>query len=101
VRIEYTGTGAPAHTHVYAQIVDPRRNIVVGNVPTPVPIELDGKPHSLSLPLEPIASRTPAGGGYKLQLTSSTTVYDIQRSAGAVNFKRVEIALPVSEPTSR
>jgi ABC-2 type transport system ATP-binding protein len=101
VKIEYTGTGAPAHTHVYAQIVDPRRNIVVGNVPTPVPVELDGKTHSLNLPLEPIASRTPAGGGYRLQLTSSTTVYDIQRSVGAVNLKRVEIALPVSQPTGR
>ncbi len=74
---------------------------MVGNVPTPVPIELDGKTHSLNLPLEPIASRTPAGGGYRLQLTSSTTVYDIQRSVGAVNLKRVEIALPVSQPTGR
>jgi ABC-2 type transport system ATP-binding protein len=40
LRLAYSGTGAPAKTHVYAQIVDPRRNIVVGNVPTPVPLHI-------------------------------------------------------------
>ena len=101
LRLTYTATGAPPGTHVYAQIVDPRRNIVVGNVATPVPLELDGKRHSLALPLEPIASRAPAGDGYKLQLTSSTTVYDIQRSVGLIGFEDVRVALPVSEPTKR
>jgi ABC-2 type transport system ATP-binding protein len=99
LRIAYTGTGVPAKTTVYAQIVDPRRNIVVGNISTPIPIELDGKRRSLRVPLEPIASRAPAGGGYRLQIIPSTTLYDIQRSAGLVNFRQVEVALPISSPT--
>jgi ABC-2 type transport system ATP-binding protein len=98
LRVTYTDTGAPGHTTVYAQLVDPRRNIVVGNVATPIPIELDGEAHSMRLPLEPIASRAPAGGGYKLQIVPATTVYDIQRSAGAIDFSRVDIHLPISKP---
>jgi len=98
LRVAYTGTGAPARTHAYAQIVDPRRNVVVGNVPTPVPLRLDGERHVLELPLEPIASRAPAGGGYELQITSSTTVYDIQRSAGLIDFENVRVELPVTKP---
>ena len=98
LRVAYTGTGAPARTHAYAQIVDPRRDLVVGNVPTPVPLRLDGERHVLELPLEPIASRAPAGGGYELQITSSTTVYDIQRSAGLIDFENVRVELPVTKP---
>jgi len=98
LRITYTGTGAPKDTHLYAQIVDPRRHLVVGNVTTPVPIQLDGNRHTVSLPLEQIASRAPAGGGYELQLTSSSTVYDLQRSAGLLDFEKVEVELPVTKP---
>jgi len=98
LRLHYSAAGAPSHTVVYAQLVDPRRNIVVGNVPTPVPLELDGERHSLSLPLEPIASRAPAGGGYTLQITASSTVYDLQRAAGVIDFDDVRVALPIARP---
>jgi ABC-2 type transport system ATP-binding protein len=98
LRLTYSGTGAPADTHVYAQIVDPQRDIVVGNVATPIPVKLDGEAHSLRLPLEPIASRAPAGGGYELQITSSTTTYDVQRSAGLIDFEDVRVELPVTKP---
>ncbi|MGH2957634.1 MAG: alpha/beta hydrolase family protein [Solirubrobacterales bacterium] len=94
------GTGTPSgsqqRTHVYAQVVDESRNIVVNNVPTPIPIELDGEEHEISLPLERIASRSTAAG-YSLQIVPQTTVYDGQRAAGQVDFRSIEITLPVGQ----
>ncbi len=96
--LTYSGLGAPANTFVYAQIVNPRTNYVLGNIATPIPIVLDGQPHTISRALEMVAARAPAGGGYTLQLTPSSTLYDMQRSAGAVNFSSVSIQLPLGSP---
>ena len=76
----------PAKTWVYAQFVNPRNGTVLGNIATPIPLTLDGRRHSISRDLEMVAGRAPAGGGYTLQLTPSSSLYDIQRSTGAVNF---------------
>jgi ABC-2 type transport system ATP-binding protein len=101
VELSYKGTGAPQGTFVYAQIVNPRSHQVVGNMATPIPIVLDGKQHSISRRLEMIAARAPAGGGYTLQLTPSSTLWDIQRSVGSVNFSNIDVALPLADPVTK
>jgi ABC-2 type transport system ATP-binding protein len=96
--LTYSGTGGPQKTFVYAQIVNPRNNQVLGNAATPIPIVLDGQPHSISRALEMVAARAPAGSGYILQLTPSSTLYDIQRSSGVVSFSSVSISMPLGNP---
>jgi len=95
LRLSYNGTGAPADTHVYAQIVDTARNLVLGNVSTPIPVKLDGRPHSIDRPLEPVAARAVAGKRYRLQLAAASTLYAAQRSSGLLQLTRVGITLPV------
>jgi ABC-2 type transport system ATP-binding protein len=99
LRLAYRATGVsqlPGQlTYVYAQLVDEQRNVVVNNLATPVPIELDGERHQIELPLERIASRSTASG-YHLELTPQTSVYDIQRAAGTVTFEAIEVTLPLS-----
>jgi ABC-2 type transport system ATP-binding protein len=95
--LTYSGTAAPAQTWVFAQLVDPSRNVVVGNQVTPIPVTLDGAEHTLKIPLERMASLSTASG-YELQLISDSTVYDIQRSAGLVDFKSAKVTLPVTQP---
>jgi ABC-2 type transport system ATP-binding protein len=95
--LTYSGVAAPQDTFVYAQIVDPSRDVVVNNQATPIPVTLDGEQHELSLPLERIASRSTAAG-YELQIVGGTSVYDIQRSTGFIDVSRAEVTLPVSEP---
>jgi ABC-2 type transport system ATP-binding protein len=97
--LTYSGTGAPAQTHVYAQLVDPARNVVVGNQVTPIPVTLDGAEHTLQIPLERVASLSTASG-YELQLIAASTVYDIQRSAGLIDFKSAKVTLPVTQPVT-
>jgi ABC-2 type transport system ATP-binding protein len=96
--LAYQGTAAPAKTWVYAQLVNPRNNTVLGNMATPIPLILDGQPHSISRDLELVAARAPAGGGYTLQLTPSSTLYDMQRSTGAVTFNNISVSLPLGNP---
>jgi ABC-2 type transport system ATP-binding protein len=96
VSLTYTGFAAlKPNTHVYAQIADPTNLRVLGNQATPIPLTLDGKPHTVSRPLEPIAARAAAGHGYELELVPSSTLYGAQTTLGAVNFTDMKVDLPV------
>lgn len=95
LRLTYNGTGAPADTHVHAQIVDTARNLVLGNVSTPIPVRLDGQPHTIERPLEPVAARALAGKRYRLQIAGASTLYAAQRSSGLLQLTKVGITLPL------
>jgi ABC-2 type transport system ATP-binding protein len=93
--LDYSGTAAPdPDARVYAQIVDTKANQVVGPVVTPIALQLDGSPHTLTLPLEAIALTATPGSAYSLQITDGTTVYSPQRDAGAVQFSKIALSVP-------
>jgi ABC-2 type transport system ATP-binding protein len=96
LQITYSGSGVSTapRDHVYAQVVDLSSGRVVGNQATPIPVELDGKEHTLTRPLEPLAAQAAAGKRYQLQLIAYTGLYGPQRATGAVDFKRVRVELP-------
>jgi ABC-2 type transport system ATP-binding protein len=73
---------------------------VLGNIATPIPVTLDGQQHSISRDLEMVAGRAPAGGGYTLQLTASSSLYDLQRSAGTVTFNGIDVSMPLGDPVT-
>src|SRR5829696_3573649 len=100
LNLSYQGTAAPAKTWIYAQFVNPRNGTVLGNIATPIPLTLDGQTHSISRDLESVAGRAPAGGGYTLQLTASSSLYDLQRSAGAVTFNGIDVTMPLGDPVA-
>jgi ABC-2 type transport system ATP-binding protein len=100
VDLTYQGTAAPAKTWVYAQFVNQRNGNVLGNDATPIPVTLDGQEHSISRDLRIVAGRAPAGGGYTLQLTPSSSLFDIQRSAGAVTFNNIDVTMPLGDPVT-
>jgi ABC-2 type transport system ATP-binding protein len=93
VRLTYSGTGAA--THVFAQIVDEARNLVLGNQVTPIPIKLDGATHTITRRLEGVAA---AGGRYRLQLIGGSQVYGPARGVGAITFSAARISLPTTSP---
>ena len=52
LRFNYSATGVVDHAsdgkaHIFGQIVDKERNVVVGNQATPIPIEFDGDEHKV------------------------------------------------------
>ena len=98
--LTYQGTAVPAKTWIYAQFANPRNGTVLGNMATPIPVTLDGQQHSISRDLEMVAGRAPAGGGYTLQLTPSSSLYDLQRSTGSMTFSGINVSMPLGDPVS-
>ena len=100
VSITYQGTAAPAGTKLYAQVLDRRTGRVVGNQVRPIPVTLDGQEHTVQRPLEAIATRGGPDAQFTVQIAAGTSVYDRQRSAGAVTLKRVDATLPTVDATA-
>jgi ABC-2 type transport system ATP-binding protein len=94
VTLTYRGKGTPAAGKVFAQLVDVRRGIVVGNQVTPIPLVLDGRRHVVSRSLTPIAAAAAKGTRYTLQVVSSSKVWAPQRGTGTIHVSRVALTLP-------
>jgi ABC-2 type transport system ATP-binding protein len=92
LRLTYSGTGTARH--VFAQIVDEQRNVVVGNLVTPIPVTLDGASHTVSRPLEGIAASITPNHRYHLQVIGGSQVYGPVRGAGAITFSAIRLTLP-------
>lgn len=105
VRLTYstvgiTTTRSDGLTHLYGQIVDRGRNVVVGNQATPIPIKLDGETHTISRTLTRIASvGSPAG--YELQILGQSDLFDAQRAAGALSVESLRVSLPTTRSRKR
>ena len=99
VTLTYSGTAASSDARVYGQIVDESSGLVAGNQITPIPLVLDGLPHTVTRSLEDIALTShPGSAGYTLQLTPSSQAYGPARDAGAVTFSSIRVELPTSNP---
>ena len=96
LKLTYSGTGAV--THVFAQIVDEQRNVVVGNLVTPLPVTLDGATHTVSRPLEAIAASLTPTGRYRLQVIGGSQVYGPVRGAAAITFSAIDLDAPDGRP---
>jgi ABC-2 type transport system ATP-binding protein len=96
LELRYTGTGSAANTHVFAQIVDERRGIVLGNQVTPLPVTLDGNARTVARSLEGVAAALNAGARYRLQVIGGSQVYGPVRSAASIQFSSVRLTLPTA-----
>ncbi len=97
VRITYSGTAEPKKTVVYAQVVDRDRNLVLGNLVTPIPLKLDGEERTVERPLEAIAARSGEDSSYAVQIVAGSNIYDLQRSSGLADFEQIRAKLPVGD----
>jgi ABC-2 type transport system ATP-binding protein len=92
LKLTYSGTGAIGH--VFAQIVDEKRNLVLGNQVTPLPVTLDGASHTVTRRLEGVAARMAPGGRYHLQVIGGSQVYGPVRGAAAITISGARLELP-------
>jgi ABC-2 type transport system ATP-binding protein len=93
VTLTYSGSGPVAQTHVFAQVADDARGLVLGNQVTPLPVTLDGARHTVTRRLEGVAA---AGGRYRLQLIGGSQVYGPVRGLGAITFATARVGLPAT-----
>ena len=90
--LTYSATGAV--THVFAQIVDQTRGVVVGNQVTPIPVTADGGSHTVKRSLEGIAASVSPSSRLVLQVIGGSQVYGPARAAGAVQIAKARLELP-------
>ena len=97
--ITYTGTSPPGErpTRVFAQLVDDATGLVLDNQVTPIAVALDGKRHTVAIPLEMISHTFAAGESATLQLVASTVAYAPPRFGGTINFTKIHIELPIAK----
>ena len=93
VSFSYAGLGTSRT--VYAQLVDRTTGLVLGNNVTPIPVTLDGRTHTVSIPIEDIAYTVLDGDSLTLQLTSSAANYENLYTLGLVNISDLQIDLPI------
>ena len=95
--LRYQGTATQPRTSLYAQLVDQARNLVAGNFATALPLVLDGKPHTLSVPLGAVAWTLGPASRLTLQLTGGSALYYPQQASGTVKLS-ASVRYPVATP---
>ena len=94
--LTYSGTGSSRH--VYAQLVDDTTGLVIGSVVTPILVTLDGRTHTVTLPLEPVAHTMYPGQTVTLQLVASSGLYEtIIPSLGELTVSSMRLTLPTAD----
>jgi ABC-2 type transport system ATP-binding protein len=96
VTITYSGTGLPATTFAYAQVVDLTTGHVVGNQATPIPLTLDGASHTITRSLNGIAYNAAPSSRLQLQIIPATGLYREQTTTGLVTLQTIKLVLPTA-----
>ncbi|MCK9248190.1 MAG: alpha/beta fold hydrolase [Solirubrobacteraceae bacterium] len=97
VRLRYRGTATTPDTHLFAQIVDVERNVVVGNQVTPIPVVLDGRERTVERRLEAVAMRVTPSSRYRLQILDGANLYGLTLAAGSVDVAEARVTLPLGD----
>lgn len=93
--LTYSGTGTSRH--VFAQLVDDTTGLVLGNLVTPVPVTLDGKTHTVSVPMEMVAQTLKPGETVTLQVVASAFPYETITTSGVLNVSAMTLSLPTAD----
>lgn len=96
VTLTYSGVGTSRD--LYAQLVDTQTGRVVGNILSPIPVVLDGKTRTVSVPMEDIAYTMEPGDTLTLQIVGTATPYEDFTSYGVVDITQVGVTLPTANP---
>jgi ABC-2 type transport system ATP-binding protein len=98
VTLTYHGTVAAGARpeRIFAQLVDDKTGLVLGNQITPIPVALDGRTHTETVPLELVSFAAHPGQRVTLQLVATTVAYATPRLGGTVTFSHVTVQLPVA-----
>ncbi|HUO40569.1 MAG TPA: CocE/NonD family hydrolase [Mycobacterium sp.] len=94
--LTYAGVG-PCR-HIYAQLVDDDTGLVVGNQVTAIPVTLDGKTHTVSVPLDEVAYTMTPGDKLSLQLVGSATLFESLTSVAVIDVSSAQLTLPTVGP---
>ena len=93
--LSFSYQGLGTSRTVYAQLVDDKTGLVLGNNVTPIPVVLDGRERSVTISMEDIAYSVDNDDALTLQITSSAVNYENFTTAGLIDISGIEISLPL------
>ncbi len=101
-QLTMTYSGIGTSRHVYAQVVDKKTGLVVGNIVTPLPVTLDGRTHTQTYSMEDIVwtygDSVPDASDLELQIVGSATPYLNFTEYGYINVNDVTVSMPTPGP---
>jgi ABC-2 type transport system ATP-binding protein len=92
--LTFTYSGLGTSQAVFAQLVDNNSGLVLSNIVTPVPVTLDGKTRTVTIPMEAVVYTPDAGDTLTLQITGSAVNYLNAWTYGGVAISDVTVDLP-------
>jgi ABC-2 type transport system ATP-binding protein len=103
LRMTYSGTTPAGErpTRVFAQLVDEKAGVVVGNQITPIAVRLDGRKHTITVPMEMVAEQLDRGDRLTVQIVATTVAYAPPRLGGRIDLADVRVELPVVRGLTR
>lgn len=93
-QLSFTYSGLGTSQSVYAQFVDDATGLVVGNNVTAIPVILDGRERTVSVPLNDIAYTVGTGDSLTFQITGWSSIF-ANAAIGLVNISDIEVDLPL------
>jgi ABC-2 type transport system ATP-binding protein len=95
---KYQGTAPASDARVLAQILDTNTGKVLGNQITPIPVTLNGRSHSIHLPLEIVTATALPSSHFVLQLVAQSVLYNTHPQGGSIRFSDVRLSVPMVKP---
>lgn len=93
-QLSFSYSGLGTSKAVFAQFVDNATGQIVGNNVTAVPVTLDGRQRTVSVPLNDIAYTVGAGDSLTLQITDWSSIF-LNAAIGVVEISDIQIDLPL------
>ncbi|MBU3751531.1 MAG: peptidase S15, partial [Mycobacterium sp.] len=97
-QLSFSYRGVGTGKAVFAQLVDDATGRVVGNMVTAIPVTLDGRPRSVSIPLQDIAYTAGVKDSLTLQIVGYSSLY-FNSSVGVIDISDVVLDLPLRDLT--
>ena len=95
LKFDYKGTAPKADARVLAQVLDRSTGKVLDNQITPIQVRLDGRTHSVNLPLEIVTATARHGSRFALQLVAQSVLYNTHPQGGSITFSNVRVSVPL------
>ena len=93
-QLSFSYQGLGTSRTVFAQLVDDATGRVVGQLVSPIPVTLDGQPHTVSVPMYDIAYTVGAGDSLTLQITGSAAMF-ANSAIGVISISDPRLDLPL------
>ena len=97
-QLSFTYRGLGTSNAVYAQFIDDATGAIVGNNVTAVPVILDGRERTVSVPLNDIAYTVGTGDSMTLQITDWSSIF-FNAGIGVVDIFDIQVDLPLRANT--